>query len=541
MNRILVTAGALALIAGTAVAGDEMEMPVEPTKWDVPSAAAATIQDAIDAAAPGDIICLVGDGPYAPFTVTVAGLTIIGNDLTPMSEERDPEVSDFKVNKKDDQDNTRPACEDLKVVDGGGEAGSLIDAAGVTIIGVCFTNGKDSHGNGGALKIADDASASLAYVSFADNKADEDGGAVYVGRDASLSINNAVFSGNEAEFGGGLYADQGSTVSLVDVDFLGNTATGSGGAIDILAAAGVSIEASCFEGNEAATTVAGFGGAISMFLAPVEIKNAVFCGNAAIRGGGAIYNEDGDLDVWYSTFYDNTSLSGGGIEQVASPSAGSEPASKTDITNSVIVETRLVNNILGGGLDADAIRMEVFYSFYDRSFMGEPRVRGVIGNLGLDDLPIDASTEEQITVSQLFVDAENCDLRLVYSPCWTNPLIDSADSRACEDLCFDKDDLGRAIDVVDNPSTGLVNEGIDNTGVDIWRRNHTCDAADMGAYEYKQDAFGVIAASCSGDANFDGVVDIDDIFEVLRKFGYPCVVSDGCQDNETGSGATGLR
>ncbi|GAB4551983.1 MAG: hypothetical protein Tsb0013_14170 [Phycisphaerales bacterium] len=532
MNRLFVCASVIAL-AGAAYG----ETGYEGNTWNVPGDF-ATIQDAIDNAAPGDTICLIGAGPFAPFTLNVDDITIKGADLRP-APQPEPMGCDFKVNKKLDQDNTRPVCEDLPSIDGGGTTGSLITANGATIIGVCFTNGKDSHFNGGALKVADNASASLSYVVFDGNKADEDGGALWVGRNSSVSVNNAVFSNNEAEFGGAIQAGQGATLSLTDVDFNNNLATGSGGAIDLLAAASVSIEASCFIGNEAETTVAGFGGAISMFLTPVEIKNAVFCDNSAIRGGGAIYNEDGDLDIWYSTFWNNTSLSGGGIEQLASPSAGSEPISKTDITNSAIVSTRLVNNIRGSVPDADAIRMEVFYSFYDRDFAGEPRVRGLCGVIGLADLPVDASTGEQITPADLFVDAANCDFHLVYSPCWDNPLIDSADSRACADLCFDKDDNGRAIDVVDNPSTGLVDEGIENTGVDIWLRNHTCDAADMGAYEYKQAPFSEILVSCEGDADFDGDVDIDDIFVVLRKFGYPCVLSDGCTDTESDGGFQG--
>lgn len=527
MNRLLIAAGLIAC-AGVAVAGDEDMMPVEPTTWNVPGDF-ATIQEAVDAAAEGDIICLVGPGPYAPFTVTTDGLTIKGNDLRPAAPE-EPEGSDFKVNKKDLQDNSRPSCEELVSIDGGGAAGTLINANGITIVGVCFTNGKDSHSNGGALKLADDASATLSYVSFSDNKADEDGGAIFVGRRASLWVNNATFANNEAEFGGAIQAGQNSNLHLVDVDFIDNDATGSGGAIDILAASSVTIEASCFIRNDAETTVAGFGGAISNFLSPVSIKNAVFCDNTAIRGGGAIYNEDGDVDVWFTTFWNNTSLSGGGIEQLASPSAGSEPVSKTDVTNSIIVTTRLVNNVRGNVADADAIRMEVFYSFYDRSFMGEPRVRDAGGNLGLADLPVDT------TPADMFVDAANCDFNLVCNPCYSAPVIDAGDSRACEDLCFDKDDKGRAIDKIDNPSTGLVNEGMDNTGVDIWRRNHTCDAVDMGAYEFKQDPFTEILVSCQGDTDFDGDVDLDDIFVVLRKFGYPCVISDGCEDIETDPG-----
>lgn len=524
MNRLFVCAGLIAM-AGAAAAGSEGYEGVE---INVPGDY-ATIQDAIDNANPGDTICVLSSGPWAPFTVDVDGLTIKGADVKP-EPQPEPMGSDFKVNKKLDQDNTRPACEELYTIDGQDQEATLITANGVTICGFSFVNGKDSHGNGGALKVT--GSATLSYVCFTDNKADENGGAVFVGPNASVSINNATFANNNAEFGGAIEVDNGGSLSLVDVDFNGNTANDAGGAIDAFAAASITIEACCFEGNVAERGSLGQGGAIYNALSPMSVKNSVFCNNSASFGGGAIFSLDGDNDIWYSTFWNNTSLSGGGIEQSASPSTGSDPVSKTDITNSILVTTHLVNNVRGivGGNGGMETLMDVFYSWSDQDLQNSPRVRDRDGNLGLDSLPVDT------VPADMFVDAFNCDFRLVCDFCYKAPVIDAADSRACEDLCFDKDDNGRAIDKVDNPSTGLVDEGMENTGVDIWRRNHTCDAADMGAYEFKPEPFTEILVSCEGDTDFDGDVDIDDIFVVLRKFGYPCVISDGCDDIETDGG-----
>lgn len=524
MNRLFVCAGLIA-IAGVAAAGSEVVE--DGTTWTVPGDY-ATIQEAIDNASPGDIVCLTGMGPYGTFTCDVDGLTIKGNDLRPEPRPA-PEGSDYKINRKLDQDNTRPNCESLPVVDGEGQYSSLISGNGVTIVGISFVNGKDDHNDGGALKIV--GSATVSYSCFDHNKADEDGGAIYVEAGASLWVNNSVFTNNSADFGGAIEARPGGTLHLVDCDFTDNLADGTGGAIDLVDATAY-IEACCFRGNDAERNILGQGGAIYSFISDVDIKNSVFCENTAFQGGGAIYSQDGDINVWYSTFWNNTSLSGGGIEQEASPSTGSDPVSKTDIVNSILVTTHLVNNVRGvvGGNGGMETLMDVFYTWTDQDLSNSPRVRDRLGNLGLADLPVGT------TPADMFVDAFDCDFNLVCDLCYKAPVIDAADTSACPDLCFDKGDHGRTIDKVDNPSTGLIDEGMENTGVDIWLCNHTCAAADMGAYEFKPLPFNEILVSCEGDTDFDGDVDIDDIFVVLRKFGYPCVVTDGCEDITTDPG-----
>jgi hypothetical protein len=285
------------------------------------------------------------------------------------------------------------------------------------------------------------------------------------------------------------------------------------------------MEACCFTRNAATRSHNGLGGAINNAFSAFLAYNCVFDGNWASRGGGAWYTEDGTNGICFSTFYNNTSTSGAGFEQDASPSGQSDPDSGSRIANSIFVLTSIYNNNVPG----EAIGIQ--YSFSDEVLGAIAGVIPGAGNLGTADLPFPLEPAGP----QLFVDPENGDFHLLWCdpcaepstdpmapPCIISIAIDAGTCEVCPDLFYDKDDNCRGIDVVDNTATGECDEGIENTGVACLLRNCTYDAPDMGAYEYVQMQVPPIPVSCPGDTNLDGLRNILDLLPTLENFGGPC-------------------
>lgn len=559
MNRVFSCIGAAAVF-GAATAGNALADTLMVGAGETYT----TIQAAIDAAAPGDTILVdAADGPYDPFVVPsgLDGLSIIGAEF---DTDFDPTPGpDFKVDAREFVNNARPDCDaepgnggpgteeasPLAVIDAADGPGSIVRSNDVLLQGFSFIDGNavdgvdaDETDDGGALDIF--GSATVRYSCFQNNIADENGGAIFVADGASLLLTNSILEGNKAEFGGAVHVGVGASLHVVDTDFIDNLADGgSGGAIDSTFSTQIWVDSSCFIRNaaERSGNNDGEGGAIFTFLSPVAVENSTFCDNSAFRGGGAIQNVDAAVDLLFNTFWNNTSLSGGGIEAVGSPSSASDDDSLFSIRNTVLAGTAVVNNSAVPGSS-----ITLAHSYTDQP--GLFSVAGVIdlgGNLEAENvLPVGT------TSSDLFVDADDCDFELTrfVADGIDNPLIDSGDSTAgslinsyppfflldptdadfltayCGNLpFFDKWDNCRAVDVVDNPSTIGIDEGVPNTGIDIFNRNCTCDAVDIGAKEYQQPPFQPIQEFCEGDSDGSGFVDIDDLFATLNNFHKFCV------------------
>jgi len=185
------------------------------------------IQDAIDAAEPGDEVVVCGG--------TYKGTLSIDKELTLTAESEDARV----------------------FVDGelSGPILTITDAA-VTVQDIGFQHaGTDADGRGGAIWIEQDNSLSLPYVVL-ENVLIEDGrdsgvvltGGTLIGRHLTVqdsraevgaalrvlagevSLDEPTFEGNDADLGGALYVDDGGEVTMTSGRICENRATNGGGA-----------------------------------------------------------------------------------------------------------------------------------------------------------------------------------------------------------------------------------------------------------------------------------------------------------------------
>ena len=166
------------------------------------------------------------------------------------------------------------------------------------------------------------------------------GGAIFNGEKGTLYVNGATFTNNEAK---------------------GNKKTGRGGAISTSGKA--DIEKSVFEGNKAlaggAVMIQGTSGADKNTPA-VTITDSRFTGNVAVNKGGAIFDQLGTLTVTGSAFENNEAIEGGAISVY-----GGKSSLKVTDRQFIGNKTTTDGNFGGGAIYADNGTLEVANSVFD--------------------------------------------------------------------------------------------------------------------------------------------------------------------------------
>ena len=218
------------------------------------------------------------------------------------------------------------------------EGGALWNQAGTSM----FVNGSTLQNNIAAGDAADDGGGAIFNnggdlfintTTFRDNVADGTAGS----GGAILSVDGRVLVQDNSEFSNNLSARAGGAVELIDGEFFdtGSVYTanetgvslaaspGNGGAFHITGTGISAFNGTEFDGNLAGSE----GGAVwnsavaEMFITDVVFTGNVASGNDADNGGGAIYNNGGNVTVNTGVFDDNvadgTAGSGGAILSVA--------------------------------------------------------------------------------------------------------------------------------------------------------------------------------------------------------------------------------
>ncbi|MBB1077630.1 DUF1566 domain-containing protein [Rhodoferax sp. 4810] len=212
--------------------------------------------------------------------------------------------------------------------------------------GLIISGDTDSDGDGDVrvFYVNSGIEVTINHLTIADGRADQ-GGAIYHSGGAQLTINDVIFSHNEAinSHGGAIYIDTNSNVDITRSIFTGNTAP-RGGAIfvaNISAAGIVNIKQSSFTNNGANSD--GMGGAICITNGVnVFIEQSTFSGNTTDDACGAIVNYYGNLVIKNSTLTGNYALNVGGALCNAS--------------SATLLQVTLVENTAneGGGIYNDA-------------------------------------------------------------------------------------------------------------------------------------------------------------------------------------------
>ena len=192
-------------------------------------------------------------------------------------------------------------------------AGMLVmGGAGVAVAGAA----------GGTTEPA--AKSQIVITNTSENKAltgtyegyeNEKGGVISVTTGATgVTITDATFDGNTANFGGAIWNE--GTLTVNGGSFEGNTANVAG-AIYNAAEATLTVDGVTFANNSSVNNVAG---AINNRDGKVAITNSTFTGNdSGTLGGGAIYNASGNtgilgtITITDSTFEGNTAGNGGAV------------------------------------------------------------------------------------------------------------------------------------------------------------------------------------------------------------------------------------
>jgi predicted outer membrane repeat protein len=226
-----------------------------------------------------------------------------------------------------------------------------VDGA-VKISNVDFVNGKKESSQlaGGINNFG--GSLELENCAFVGNTGDTGGAILNKG---TLTIQNCAFQSNSAAEGGAIYNDSLSSISIEDSEFVNNTASVMGGAIENRGQ--LIIDGSTFNENSADGDG---GGAIftGHSTSAATITSSTFTQNTAAGEngcGGAIAAAAGNFAITDSDFIENSSSSCGGAMFAAGIS--------TTITNSVFAHNTTGNE--GGGAIWSAFEITIENSTFE--------------------------------------------------------------------------------------------------------------------------------------------------------------------------------
>ena len=452
-----------------------------------------------------------------------------------------------------------------------GGGGLYISGGTLTATNCIFTNNSISSNDGGAIRTSGTV-VSLSDCYFGGNNAPS-GAGLYCGNVGVVSVTHCDFDGNTGGSGAGIYIDlfepgvaiidrctflnnvsvSGSGVfldrgltTLIDCDFLGNTASNrgagmyidrpatlrmcrfaqnhadsEGGALYISADA---VFADClFEGNSAGET----GGAIRLLGNNQDFFNCIFRSNSAVMWGGAVRGRTNAQPTFVCCIFSGNSAELGGATYFndsqptfANCSCVGNSAEQFGggIYSTLETTTRLVNSVIWDNNDANGSTESSQITNTDNSvvIVDYCCVQGLTGDLGGDG---------NIGDAPLFVDGkgpddiygtEDDDVRLQSG----SPCIDAAHNWGVpvDELDYDEDGITNELFPVDldgNPRFNADESDFDpGCGVPV--------VVDMGAYEYQ---FDPVEDVIFADLNGDGSVGVVDLLGLLGGWG-PC--AKGC-------------
>ncbi len=153
------------------------------------------------------------------------------------------------------------------------------EPADALLDGLTITNGQAFMG--GAISCEKGSSPTITNCAFSGNSALTSGGGLYV-EESSPTVTHCTFSGNSAMWGGGMSNNWGSNPSVTDCNFAGNTATEWGGGMENFVFCAPTITGCTFSAN----TTRGDGGGIFDFMSVTTLESCTFTDNSATNGGG---------------------------------------------------------------------------------------------------------------------------------------------------------------------------------------------------------------------------------------------------------------
>jgi len=214
-----------------------------------------------------------------------------------------------------------------------GYGGGMYNEGDPVISHVIFKNNTCNVSGGG---LSSEGNPLLTDVDFIGNQADAGGGFSVWGSYNNITIDQARFIGNRVTstccytWGGGLYVNQGegSSLSLTNAIFRGNTSTWYGGGM-LISVGDVHMTNVLFFGNLAGDS----GGGMSIYQTAPDMTNVTFSGNWSNYGGGIYLDalNGFPLNLANSIFWGNSGPYGGQFDKQIWIHAGLVNASYSDI------------------------------------------------------------------------------------------------------------------------------------------------------------------------------------------------------------------
>ncbi len=269
----------------------------------------------------------------------------------------------------------------------GGYGGGVYNhAPEVTLAGVTISESLGTYGGAvanmtGTLYLGEVITENRVSMVF--NQAFTQGGGVYVAG-GSVIMANAMLDSNTAPQGAGIYNVAVGTL-VTQTTFLGNYATGNGGAVYNQVGATLSMDRNMFIGNGAS----GNGGAVFNDAgAGMELFNSIFGENSAQNGGG-LYNQSVNTVLRHNTFYFNhAALMGGGVYHSA--------VTTQPIINSTLIISNTAGSA-GSGIYSNGAKPAFDYNdVYGNEYGGTLGASDGIGNLNINPRFISVNSGEKL-------------------------------------------------------------------------------------------------------------------------------------------------
>ncbi|MFC2122570.1 right-handed parallel beta-helix repeat-containing protein [Bacteroidota bacterium] len=241
----------------------------------------ATIQEAINAAAPGDTINVAAGTYQENLTWYSKHLVIQG------------------------------AGADVTTIDGGG-SNRVISTNGLStsakLEGFTITNG---GGYDGGAMYNNHSSPTITNCIFSNNTVSSRGGAMYNVQSSPI-VTNCIFSNNRSENAAGAMFNYQSSPTVTNCTFNENSARSSGGAMNNEYQCSPTVTNCTFSNNRVDS--GGYGGAMFNVESTPAVTSCIFSGNSA-RYGGGMYNHGcpSSLRVINCIFSGNSASYGGGM------------------------------------------------------------------------------------------------------------------------------------------------------------------------------------------------------------------------------------
>jgi predicted outer membrane repeat protein len=267
-----------------------------------PTGTYRTLQAAINAAATGDTISIEA-GTYASTTADTKGKNLTISSVAGAAS------TQLTGNGRSPVINVPSGVvvvTGLTLSNPGGRALRSTNAT-ITLSSSHITGSGATNLNGGGMHVVG-GTATVEASTFSANTG-AFGAHLAVQGGTQLSVADTSFDGGLGVRGGALSVSE-ATAQIVSSSFTSNRASHWGGAIRNTLGSTLIIESSTFEDNHSTTTQ---GGAISSAgSGTIQITGSTFTANSSSAGGGAIYFEEGLLEVASSSFTDNECINGTG-------------------------------------------------------------------------------------------------------------------------------------------------------------------------------------------------------------------------------------